>query len=160
MAPEAILKKSYDTSVDIWSLGIIIYILSSGGRHPYFTYNMKEEEYINIIKSRNQITFPEEFPLYKIFIIFRLARNFFFKLTKYSVFERYDSYKALRHPWITRLSNSTIPETLFETYTKLDLIKKLKNLLRCSIALYVYKSTNQNVFNKVKKKFFFCNKIK
>lgn len=36
MAPEVALKKEYSRSVDIWSIGIIMYMLLTGGSHPLF----------------------------------------------------------------------------------------------------------------------------
>ena len=33
MAPEIIMNRPYDSFVDIWSIGIIMYILESGGCH-------------------------------------------------------------------------------------------------------------------------------
>jgi serine/threonine protein kinase len=40
MAPEVALKKEYSRSVDIWSTGIIMYMLLTGGNHPL--YNSKD----------------------------------------------------------------------------------------------------------------------
>jgi len=36
MAPEIALKKKYTKSVDIWAVGIIMHMLLTGGKHPYF----------------------------------------------------------------------------------------------------------------------------
>ncbi len=41
MAPEIILKKPYTEKIDIWSVGIIIYILLSG-RPPFFGHTKEE----------------------------------------------------------------------------------------------------------------------
>jgi len=41
MAPEIILKKPYNEKIDIWSIGIIIYILLSG-RPPFFGHTKEE----------------------------------------------------------------------------------------------------------------------
>jgi len=44
MAPEVIKKVKYDTKVDIWSLGVVGYILLSG--RPPFDGKSKEEIYL------------------------------------------------------------------------------------------------------------------
>lgn len=63
MAPETILQKTYDCSVDIWACGIILYILCSGGSHPIYTRKMNVEDYIEKIKKQETWTFPDTFPL-------------------------------------------------------------------------------------------------
>lgn len=38
MAPEVALLKEYSKSVDIWSTGIVLYMLLAGGNHPLFDF--------------------------------------------------------------------------------------------------------------------------
>ena len=45
MAPEVALKKEYSKSVDIWSTGIILYMLLTGGSHPLFSNKDNAETY-------------------------------------------------------------------------------------------------------------------
>lgn len=42
VAPEILLKQKYNYKCDIWSLGLIAYILCSGGYHPYDQGNRKQ----------------------------------------------------------------------------------------------------------------------
>ena len=58
MAPEVALKKEYSKSVDIWSTGIIMYMLLSGGNHPLFTSKDNAESYKIKLSKINQLTFP------------------------------------------------------------------------------------------------------
>jgi serine/threonine protein kinase len=36
MAPEVAFKKEYSKSVDIWSTGVIMYMLMTEGNHPLY----------------------------------------------------------------------------------------------------------------------------
>jgi calcium/calmodulin-dependent protein kinase I len=36
MAPEVASNHEYTKSVDIWSLGIIMYVILTGGKHPLY----------------------------------------------------------------------------------------------------------------------------
>ena len=120
MAPEIINKRSYDSLVDIWSIGIIMYILESGGSHPIYEKKMSQMEYFKFVEKKNAINFPDFFP--------DIARNFFMKLCRYDAFSRYNIYKALKHPWITR-TNNKIPLTIIEDAEKDAKIQNFKNML-------------------------------
>lgn len=118
MPPEMLQGKAYDQSVDIWACGIIMYILSSGGMHPVYYGDMKGEDYTAELLKLKEWNFTNDFPL--------LARNLFLKLCKIDKMYRFESHKILRHPWITRSSQGEIPQTLIESYRKIDLTKKFK----------------------------------
>ena len=120
MAPEVIMNRPYDSLVDIWSVGIIMYILESGGSHPIYNKSMNSEAFIEFINNKNKINFPDFFPT--------IARNFFLKLCKYDPFFRYNVNKALHHPWIIRV-NHKIPLTIIEDIEKENKIKNFKNML-------------------------------
>ena len=50
MAPEQIEKKLYHYSVDIWSIGILMFMLLNGGKHPFYQKNDRKEDFIKKIK--------------------------------------------------------------------------------------------------------------
>ena len=53
MAPEEIQNRPYDILIDLWSIGIIMYILESGGQHPLiYKQNMYKYEFIREIKKK------------------------------------------------------------------------------------------------------------
>ena len=132
MAPEILNHRGYDFLVDSFSAGIVLYELSSGGAHPFYKKGMKKKEYIdNILKNKCSCNFSNEMPL--------LARNLFLKLCKYEPLFRYEPYKALRHPWITRSVKSQIPMTLLEEYNKSEKIHIFKALLTTTMALVLIK---------------------
>ena len=128
MAPEVLLKKNYDYLIDSFSAGIVLYILCSGGMHPFYSRGFSQKEYIDkLISQKCLCKFSTEMPL--------LARNLFLKLCKFEPLFRYSIDKALLHPWITRSSKSPIPLTIFEEYNKSDKIKTFKQLLISMICL-------------------------
>ena len=120
MAPEIIMDRQYDNLVDIWSTGIIMYILESGGSHPFLYKPKTKGEYIEDIKLKKDFFFPNYFPL--------IARNIFLKMCKYEPCFRYNVSKSLNHPWITR-KNINIPLTVIEDLQKKDKINTFKEML-------------------------------
>ena len=142
MAPEIIKNQKYDSLVDIWSVGIIMYILESGGKHPIYEHNMNSNQIIEFIKNKNKIEFPDFFPT--------IARNFFLKLCKYDPFFRYNILKALNHPWIIRVNNK-IPLTAIEDIEKEQKIKNFKNMLISMNFLKQLKYYFKNSFKRKKK---------
>ena len=68
-----------------------------------------------------------------------LARNLFLKLCKFEPMNRYEPYKALNHPWITRSKKSQIPMTILEEYNKSEKIKIFRGLVSAPLALVILK---------------------
>ena len=133
MAPEIFSGKKYGFLVDSFSAGIVLYELCSGGMHPFFENYMTKNEYIQkLINFNESYFFSKEMPL--------LARNLFLKLCKYDPNFRYEPFKALKHPWITRSKSSKIPMTILEEYNKIDKIINFKAMLSTSIALVIIKN--------------------
>ena len=131
MAPEILMDRQYDNLVDIWSTGIIMYILESGGSHPLLDIPKTKTKYIDDIKSKKQFYFPKNFPL--------IARNLFLKMCKYEPCFRYDVDKSLNHPWITR-ENQNIPLTVIDNLLKVDKISTFKEMIMAMIFLSKYKN--------------------
>ena len=132
MAPEILMKRNYDILVDSFSAGIILYILCSGGMHPFYSGRKSRKEYISqLISQKCLCKFSLQMPL--------LARNLFLKLCKFEAMNRYEPYKALIHPWITRSTKSQIPMTLLEEYNKSEKIKIFRGLVSTPLALIVLK---------------------
>ena len=92
VAPE-VLKKSYTEACDLWSLGVIVYMLLSGAP-PFYGRN---DEAIKASIVQGAYTFPHE--------LFRDvsddAMAFVACLLSYSIEYRYTAEQALTHPWLT-----------------------------------------------------------
>jgi hypothetical protein len=100
--------------------------------HPFYKKGTSQKDYIDqIIQQRCLCKFSPEMPL--------LARNLFLKLCKFEPIFRYEVYKALNHPWITRSTKSQIPMTILEEYNKSDKIKTFHALLSSVVSLAVLK---------------------
>lgn len=54
MAPEILLGQDYNNSVDIWSAGVVMYKLISGGIHPLYdkSEHLEQNDYIEKIKQK------------------------------------------------------------------------------------------------------------
>eukprot|EP00934_Nitzschia_sp_Nitz4_P003934 Nitzschia sp. Nitz4//scaffold76_size158648//86590//88056//NITZ4_002551-RA/size158648-processed-gene-0.210-mRNA-1//-1//CDS//3329557860//3924//frame0 len=91
VAPE-VLKKSYTEACDLWSLGVIVYMLLSGAP-PFYG---KNDEAIKASIVRGEYTFPHE--------LFRdvsdEAMAFVSTLLSYNIEYRYTAEQALTHPWL------------------------------------------------------------
>ena len=122
-APELLGKRQYHKPVDIFSAGIIMYMLISGGEHPIYIPGMSKEEYINRLNNYTPIFSPA---------FSKLSINFYEKLTIRTPINRYTAVKALSHPWITR-TLTTIPLNVIEKLNNLDRGETFK-----SVALLLY----------------------
>jgi serine/threonine protein kinase len=79
MAPEVAFSQEYTKSVDIWSIGIIMYVVLTGGKHPLF---IDDEDTIETYKKKLQDLGPKgKFEVPEGSFSW-LARNLFFRLTK------------------------------------------------------------------------------
>lgn len=91
VAPE-VLKKSYTEACDLWSLGVIVYMLLSGAP-PFYGRN---DEAIKASIVQGEYQFPHE--------LFRDvsddAMAFVSCLLSYSIEYRYTAEQALTHPWL------------------------------------------------------------
>ena len=61
MAPEVALKQEYSKSIDIWSLGIIMYNLLSGGCHPLHKKGESSETYKAKLLNKDKLFFSDNF---------------------------------------------------------------------------------------------------
>ena len=95
IAPE-VLNKSYDSKCDIWSVGVITFILLSG-QPPFNGDNDKE-----IMKKVRSGKFNFDSPAWNQ--VSDSAKDFIRKLLTYDASKRPDAEKAMKHPWIAELS--------------------------------------------------------
>ena len=130
MAPEQIEKKLYHYSVDIWSIGILMFMLLNGGKHPFYQKNDKKEDVIKKIKI-GKLNFINKLSF--------MAKNLNQKLCEVNPSWRYSANLAIKHPWITRNPNDEIPLTFNEILNRNNCKKNWNHLIMTCIFLNYYK---------------------
>jgi serine/threonine protein kinase len=129
MAPEQLEKRSFTKSVDIWSCGIVMYMLLNNGEHPVYQPGMSEKEYMSKMKG---------FSTKCVNKVSNMGMNLLKKLLEVDPGRRYTIDKCLQHPWITRRRYDCIPITYMESW-KISLLKnKLRELFSGVIFILGY----------------------
>ena len=131
MAPE-VLRANYNESCDLWSIGVILYILLIG-QPPFFGKN--ENEISQAIKTGKYDINNKQY-----LSLSQNAKDLIAKLLKYNPQERITALEALNHPWfntpdianINYLDNGKIIELL----SNLDKYKSY-NIIKCAILAYL-----------------------
>jgi len=129
-APEILKGKSYSKSVDLWSIGIITYILLSG-YSPFYYCNDSNQLYDAITHGR--YTFEDKYWHH----ISSYAKDFVKALLQVVPEKRITAEEALNHPWLNNLCPKHIKHLKKQNETKFD-----KKSYSSKISLY--KSSKQN----------------
>ncbi|EAR91623.3 Serine/Threonine kinase domain protein (macronuclear) [Tetrahymena thermophila SB210] len=144
MSPEQLKNQPYSKPVDLWSCGIIMYMILSMGRHP-FNYNYEietKEQYIKIITSCSQKI--ENWPNCS-----NLAIDLITRLTNFSPSNRYNAGKSLNHPWITRRLNDQIPLSFDENR---QIFQSKNTFMNVVLSIMIVKFLKQRATKKQLKK--------
>ena len=137
MSPEQIEKKLYSQTVDIWSIGIILYMLLNNNKHPFYVKGEEKKHYCEKIKKGN-FSYHNNLSY--------MAKNLISKLLEPNPSWRYTSDKAIRHPWITRNKSDDIPKTFNEILSCRNSFKNGKYFIIMSI-FFNYCKKNNEMFN-------------
>lgn len=93
IAPEVLAGREYDEKVDVWSAGVILYIML-GGAPPFYGETV-EETFDAVL--RGNLRFPSR--------VFRSvspqAKDLIRKMLCKDVSRRFSADDVLRHPWVT-----------------------------------------------------------
>ena len=149
MAPELIEKKLYFISIDIWSIGILMFMLLNKGKHPFYIKGDRREKIADKIKNV-KLKFYEK--------ITPLAKHLILKLLEPNPSWRYTASQAIRHPWITRNFKDTPPITFNELLIKSNNKNILKDLFfTCLFFNYFKKKENLEFLTHRNRKKMFCD---
>lgn len=92
MAPEIIKKQKYNEKVDIWSSGIIMYMLLTG-RNPFPGKSKEEVKQMIVTK---ELDFNKSY----FMKISAECKDFLTKALTKKVEERWSAEQLLKHPWL------------------------------------------------------------
>ena len=134
MAPE-VLKRKYDEKCDLWSIGVIFYILLTG--RPPFDGNDDEEILKNVEKGvYDKTSYP--FPS-----LSSLVKDLINKLLQYDPKKRISAEEAFEHQWFKTAEfkrkdkvNTISPELAKELITNMTKYKS-SNVLKCAVIAYL-----------------------
>ena len=134
MAPE-ILKRKYDEKCDLWSIGVILYILLTG--RPPFDGNDDDEILRNVEKGvydKTSYPYPSLSPL---------SKDLINKLLQYEPEKRISAEVALEHQWFKTAEfkkkdkvNSIQPDLAKELIHNMTQYKS-NNVLKCAVIAYL-----------------------
>jgi len=125
-APEIMKNVPYDDTVDIWSLGVIIYIILSGFRP--FEAEDRYELYQQVIKADYEFFSPEWDS------ISPEAKDLISKMLQVQPEKRITIDEALQHPWIRGNAPSVKLGDLHTHMRQYNLKRKLKRTLNAAKA--------------------------
>jgi len=104
VAPEIVMNKEYDEKCDIWSVGVILYLLICG-RPPFFGQN--KDETVKLIK-KGDVTYNE--PIWKH--VSPELKDLISKMLMKSPEKRINAHDARMHHWIIKCTSKThIPKS-------------------------------------------------
>jgi calcium-dependent protein kinase len=141
IAPEVIDGK-YDESCDLWSIGVIMYIMLTG----YPPFNGEDDD--SILRAVKTGKYDTTLDTYQK--LSSNAKDLISKLLKYNPHERITARDALNHPWFKTSelsanyhnSNSLDPNEVRDMLRNLENYKN-DNMLKCAaIAYLVHQNTN------------------
>jgi len=92
LAPEVIKQEEYGREIDVWSLGVVAYVVLSGSL-PFF-HNVLHKLYRQIVE--RDLSFPEQ----AWRSVAKGAQDFILRLLQVRPGERLTSEQALNHPWL------------------------------------------------------------
>lgn len=121
MAPEVLSNKSYNSGCDMWSIGVITYLLLSGrlpfqGTTPYVLFKKI---------ASGVFEYEREFD-----IVSEEAKDFISSLLVVDPRKRLSAKKALEHPWLQNTNTEPLSQQRIDILSFLEDRRKTKMLTR------------------------------
>lgn len=131
VAPEILSRKKYDEKVDVWSLGVITYILLCG--FPPFYHNNNAVLFKKI--KRGDYDFPAPYWTN----VSEEAKDFIRKILVVKPEKRLSLEKLLEHPWLTTDANSNLTAMLPKLHEYNGMRKFKQAVFGIQVARYLNK---------------------
>ena len=142
IAPE-VLSEVYDEKCDIWSCGVILYILLCG--YPPFNGDSDTD----ILKSVKKGTY--DFPVEEWESISKNAKDLVSNMLKYEPKVRFSAAECLAHPWFKKFeSNASVTQNAIKNMQKFKVNRKLE---QATITYIVNQLVSKEDRNKLLKQF-------
>jgi calcium-dependent protein kinase len=134
VAPEVIDKK-YTSQCDLWSLGVIGFILLSG----YMPFSGPETVMIRNIRKGTFEFRPERWST-----VSDEAKDFIFKLLEVNPSKRLTAQTALEHPWIVKSCTAAMPQDVdIEVVEALKKFGRVSKFRRCCMEMLAWSLSNE-----------------
>eukprot|EP00762_Andalucia_godoyi_P002374 ANDGO_02790.mRNA.1 Calcium/calmodulin-dependent protein kinase type 1 len=134
VAPEVLLNNGYDAAVDMWSIGVIMYILLCG--FPPFFSESTPELFDQIIAG--DFSFPS--PYWDN--VSHSARELITRLLQVDPVKRFTTKQVLNHPWIKGNTAHMTSMSVFRELNKFNARRKLKQSIEAVVAAVRIKRSN------------------
>ncbi|XP_073990438.1 calcium/calmodulin-dependent protein kinase I isoform X3 [Rhodnius prolixus] len=138
VAPEVLAQKPYGKAVDVWSIGVISYILLCG--YPPFYDENDANLFAQILKGEFEFDSPywDDISDY--------AKDFIRQLMCVDVSKRFSCRQALQHPWISgnAASNKNIHGTVSEQLKKNFAKSKWKKAYHAATVIRLLTASRHN----------------
>lgn len=122
-APEVFLGQKYDCSCDIWSLGVVLYVMLCG--YPPFDSESNEENRKNMTEGNLEFHSPDWDEISANGrIMIKAAKDLLRKMINPTPSERITAEGILKHPWL--VENSDTKLQISEKLRKYNARRKLR----------------------------------
>ena len=131
MAPERLTGEAYDKVIDIWSIGIIMYMLLNNGKHPFYAKGDSADAYFTKCRSHR---------VKMINHVSREAKSLLGHLIEINQNLRYTASFALQHKWFKDLNILSLGSSSDSIEDESLLKKKSIEMLMALMFLSHYKN--------------------